>query len=486
MVKSKKNKEKCLLCSTIKDIEIYGNTMRLLKTVNQWEIKGSKQMKRICYFECFVCNFGTKTFECWKTHIISVSHVSMCHKAIDLHSYSCAGCKKQLYGTKQQIQQHKWLYHFDYSNLPLISIFMKELLTSYNVDLNTLYFCSNKNHDELFLKTPCNHMDMYKLQYHCKYCRVTFFCSAEILDCHFLSVEHVTLKCIYLINKDFEQKSVQKKPISSLNKFTFALSPTKLPSFIQSRFKQISKLMTQCKLCCILIDCNVDKMVKHSYTCVDLSTNRTLISTFDCKVCGWVTKFFPNFVDHVISPIHLYNSRYIGNFFSYFCSICNSYIYSIKSLIKKHWNLHQHCEKFTEIPIISQVLASNFANRIRYTNNVILDYCDKKQCCKKVFNTSLVTCSTCKINFCTSSADDYILHEISSEHIVLKYFNPDALLNASISNSKSSICKIDTNKDLIINSESSGQLSDKNDNGVQEFEVYTGNYCKTNITTIAT
>lgn len=483
MVKSKKNKNNCLLCSAIKFIKGYDNTLSLLKDVNQWDFEGSTQFKRICYFQCFVCDFYTKKFQCWKKHILSINHVSMCHKVINLHSYSCGGCKMQLYGTEQQIQQHKWQYHLDYSNLPLISIFMKELLTNYKVDPNTLYFCSNKNR-ELLLETPCNHKHMRELQYYCKYCRVTFVCSAEVLDCHFLSVEHVTLKCICLINEDFELKGVQKKPISSLNTLPFVLTPTKLPRFIQSRFKQISDLMTQCKLCCTLIDWNVDKMVKHSCTWLDLNTNRTLISTFDCKVCSWATKSFSNFVDHVISPIHLYNNRYIGNFFSYFCFICNSYIYSTKSLIKKHWNLHhQGCKQFIEVPLISQVLASNYANRIRNSTNVILDYCDKTQCCKKVFDTSLFECSTCKINFCVS-ADDYNLHEISSEHIILKYFNPYALLNASTSNGKSSICEIDTNKDLIINSKSSGQVSDKNDNGVQEFQLNKGNYSKTNYTTI--
>lgn len=484
MVRSKKNKNKCLLCSTIKDIEVHDNTLSLLKDVNQWDIKGSTQMKRICYFQCFVCNFYTKKFECWKKHIISVNHISVCHKVVDLHSYSCAGCKTQLYGTQQQIQLHRWQYHLDHSNLPLISICMKELLTYYNVDPNTLYFCSNKSHKS-FLEMPCNHMHMYKLQYHCRYCRVTFFCSAEVLDCHFLSVEHVTLKCICLINEGFELKRVQKKPISSLNTLPFVLTPTKLPSYVQSRFKKISDLMTQCKVCCTLVDWNVEKMVKHPFTCLGLNTNRTLITTYDCNVCNWVTQSFSNYVDHVISPIHLYNSRYIGNYFSYFCSICNYYIYSKKSIIKEHWNSHQGCKQFTEVPIISQVLASNFANRVRHSTNDILDYCDKKQCRKKVSDIFLFECHTCKINFCISSADDYNLHAISSEHIILKYFNPCALLNVSISDGKPSKCKIDTNKDLIINSKSSGQLSDKNDDSVQGLQVYKGNYSKTKNKTTA-
>lgn len=474
MERSKKNKNKCLLCNEIKHIKVYDNKLSLLKNVNQWEMKGSKQMERICYFQCIVCNFYTNKFNNWKEHIISINHISVCHNIIDLYSYSCVACKVQYYGTKQQLQEHKWQYHLDFSNLPRISIFIKELLMNYNVNPNDLYFCEDKSHKS-FLEKPCNHT--HRSSYYCKYCRVTFVCSAEALDCHFLSVEHVTLKCICLINDD-ELKRVQKKTTSSMNTLPLALTSIKLPSFILSRFKQISNLMIQCKLCCTLVDWNVENIVNHRCTFIGFITNRTSVTTFDCKVCSCITKSFSKYVDHVISPIHLYNCRYIGNYFSYFCSICNSYIHSSKSIIKKHWSLHHDCKEFTEVPIISQVLANNFVNRIRNSTNAILDYCNKKQCCKEVSDTSQFECYTCKINFCVSSADDYNLHLISSEHIILKHFNPSALLNASVSDGKPSISKTDISKELIINSKFSKQLSDKNDNGVQEFQVNKGNYNK--------
>ncbi|XP_025193696.1 uncharacterized protein MAL13P1.304-like [Melanaphis sacchari] len=200
------NCEDCFMCSIIAQIDIHNDISKLLEKVEQWDKIDSKnnlnQYKQINKFECLVCFFKTSIFNDWKCHIMSLSHMANCHKIEDLYSYVCdkKTCKLLLYGPKNTLIKHNLDKHSFNDSVFNMSILMAQVMKQYLAfNLEPLYFCS---HCKTFKKTPI-HTDIklsskairFPIEYYCRFCRIHFLSSHEMIDYHFLSVEHMTIKC---------------------------------------------------------------------------------------------------------------------------------------------------------------------------------------------------------------------------------------------------------------------------------------------------
>lgn len=193
----------CSLCEKIFDIHKHNDIKQLLSNVEQWDTQVIGQFRQINRYYCFPCDFKSVIFIDWICHIMSVSHMKICHKIEDLYSHICwnTGCKILLYGPKESIIIHKNM-HLQDNNIHGVSILMAKVMKRYiNKLVQPLYFCSHCK------KSSVNpiHVDYNKrckpglkcpINYYCKFCKVIFVTSPEMLDYHSLSVEHMFLKCL--------------------------------------------------------------------------------------------------------------------------------------------------------------------------------------------------------------------------------------------------------------------------------------------------
>jgi len=203
------NCEDCFICNKIAQTGSHNNISELLKKVEQWDkvdlIMNSvyeNQFKKINKFECLLCFFKTLHFNDWKCHIMSLSHLANSHRNENLYSYVCHDktCKLLLYGSNESLIKHNLEKHSFKGEVSSISSLMAEVMKRYlAVNLKPLYFCS---HCRQFAETPIhtdvkllNNRIKIPIEYYCRFCRVTFLSSCEMIDYHFLSVEHMTIKC---------------------------------------------------------------------------------------------------------------------------------------------------------------------------------------------------------------------------------------------------------------------------------------------------
>lgn len=443
------------------------NILPILNNINQWDDDKSSQMRYIHHFKCFVCDFNTDNFNPWKEHIISNEHMSKYHKVNNLYSYSCGACKILFYGPEDLLKQHRNDMHCDKSKLPKVSILMAELMNNLYINSKQIYFCA---HCKKFSETPLHNLvehNSNNKQHYCKYCDITFLCSTEVLDCHSLSVEHVTLKCIYLIKEAIDFNTLEKHPQVQNSKITKNLNQkrisSKLPLIILNRFQNISELMPKCKFCNVFVDWSTEKIIEHICVCTNkgcltLNAHRTFIKNYNCSLCNYITGSFSDYKIHVISSIHLVKVHVIDGFYSYFCNICHLYMYSSKYLIEKHWKTY-HNKNIIELPLISHVLADNYKYVSNHPECEPIEYCDKQF--DGYLDSTFYKCDTCKIDF-HASINKYNLHKISSEHIILKYFMPT---NTS---------QVTKNKSLNF----SYQLSEKNTENGEYLQNLVVNNCK--------
>jgi len=486
IVKNPKDSKKCHLCDAINKTHKYYNISSILITVSQWDNKGSSKVRSIQQFKCFVCNYSSMDFDKWKTHIISNEHMSMCHSLDKMCSYFCKTCKTLFYGSEMCISQHQ-KDHGGESKLSDISILMSELMSCLDIHSKHIHFCSIcKTVSETPIHTSGKHFNNQKL-YDCKYCNTTFLCNAEELDFHEASVEHLTFKCIYSIKKAIEVNGlkIQKQDQVSTTALDLQtkLKPLELPLIILDRFQKTSKSMAKCNFCDILVDWSTQEIVKHVNLCLNKGNLKSemqenLITAFDCAVCNFKSNSFFNYKLHVISPIHLTNSHTSDDFYSFFCTICDLYIYASKIQINNHLK-NKHKTNITDLPLLSKVLKDNYKYISNHPGADFIDYYSDQKFCEQDFFP--VQCIVCKISFCTSNYE-YNLHEISSEHIILKYFtpvNPSLFVkhNNGYENAQTSSI---TNTSLIINNEALNNKclsSTKTDNiSSEEISVNKGKY----------
>lgn len=431
-VKSFKDSKNCYLCDTI-NLTHSNIISPLLKTISQWDTKRSSQIN-IQDFTCLVCNYNSKCFQKWKTHIMSKEHMSMCHILSKVCSYFCKVCKILFYGPENLIYEHQTNVHGCKNNLSNLSILMSELMNCLDSHSKHIYFCAIcETVSEKKIHTSGKHLTKQTL-YYCKYCNATFLCKDEELDFHEASVEHLTFKFIYSIKKGIEVNSLESQKQDKITKITqninIEIKPLKLPLIILDRFQKTSNLMAKCNFCNVNVNWNTQKIVKHINVCLnkdDLTSTiheihpRMIIKAYECKVCNFTTNLFLNYKLHVISPKHLTNCHTSGNFYSYLCTICNLYVYGSKFQINNHLK-KKHKTKNTDLPFLSEVLKENYKHTSNHLGSGFIDYYSNQQNCKK--DLFSVQCNACKIHFCMINDYEYKLHMISSEHIILKYFTP--------------------------------------------------------------
>ncbi|KAE9544334.1 hypothetical protein AGLY_001513 [Aphis glycines] len=412
-IKSFKDSKNCYLCDTI-NLTHSNIISPLLKTISQWDTKRSSQIN-IQDFTCLVCSYNSKCFQKWKTHIMSKEHTSMCHILIKVHSmhiYFCAICE-----TVSEKKIHNSGKH----------------LTK-----QTLYYC--------------------------KYCNATFLCNDEELDFHEASVEHLTFKFIYSIKKGIEVNHLELQKQDKIKKITrdicTQIKPLKLPLIILDRFQKTSNSMAKCIFCNVNVKWSTRIIVKHINVCLnkdDLTKiheihPRMVITAYECKVCSFYTNSFLNHKLHVISPQHLTNCHASDVFYSYFCTICNLYIYGSKLQINNHLK-KKHTTKITDLPFLSEVLKENYKHISNHPGSNFIDYYSDQQNCKKKENFS-VQCNACKISFCMINDYEYKLHMISNEHIILKYFTQKNPLLMKYKFNYEHLPTSTTNPNFILNEES--------------------------------
>ncbi|CAH1723507.1 unnamed protein product [Aphis gossypii] len=226
------NCEDCFICNKIAQIGLHNNISKLLEKVQQWDevdlIMNSNQFKHINKFECLLCFFKTLHFNEWKCHIMSLSHLANSHRNENLYSYVCHNktCKLLLYGPNESLIKHNIEKHSFKEDVSSISSLMAEVMKRYlTVNLKPLYFCSHCKH---FAETPIhtdvkllNNKIKIPIEYYCRFCRVSFLSSCEMIDYHFLSVEHMTIKCFDELcsetKTNLKQKQIleESKPVKS-------------------------------------------------------------------------------------------------------------------------------------------------------------------------------------------------------------------------------------------------------------------------------
>jgi len=445
------NCEDCSMCNIITQIDLHNDIGKLLDKVEQFDkidsIMNLNQYKQINKFECLVCFFKTFNFGDWKCHIMSLPHMADCHKTKNLYSYVCCKkiCKLLLYGPKELLIKHNMEKHlFNYEGFSM-STLMAEVMKRYLADnLKPLYFCS---HCKKFAETPIhtdvkllNNAIKIPIEYYCRFCRVTFLSSHEMIDYHLLSLEHTTLKCFDELCSEakINSKKIKLSEESNQNnennlsedvQNVLTNNSVKLPNIILTRFQNISQYHGLCKLCGASLIWNSTIIVSHllecKYTYELTKSNKTTVKTFDCDVCNHSTNNMNQHRLHIISHSHLSNCYDTNNYYSYFCNECNRYMYSDRFKILKHIKLCHKNMKTIGFPIFSIFMANIFkefnknSNRVEYTHYYSTD---KPIKCSE---TESFKCLKCKIKFETFS--DYNWHLVTSEHIILSFVIPKAV-----------------------------------------------------------
>lgn len=468
--KSIKHCENLTFYDTVNEIHDHNDDFelkKLLDKVELWDIENPNQYKSIGKFECLVCDFKTNEFHTWKYHIMSMSHLTDCNKIKDLYSYVCSNkaCKVLLYGTQNALSKHKQEKHSENSGILGVPALMAEVMKRFHTKSKPLYFCSHcKKFEEtpihLNNEVPSNNGIKVPIDFFCKFCQVTFISSPEMIDYHSLSVEHMTLKCfdvLYpkvktkskIVNNHEESNKViidDHNKIISYSDVSSESNSMKLPFIVLNRFQNITQRRGECKLCKRSVVWESQCLLMHLHSCEyinnDLTgSNNTTIKKFECKMCNFKSDVFTEFKLHVVSDLHLIKCFDTNNFYSYFCNECNILMYSHKDDIKNHWELNHKDIITTEFPILSERMANVFLDLIKNPNrDETLHYygCDKSNKFEKIVS---LPCHTCKIEFHTS-IDDFNMHEVSSEHIILKFLTP----KVSLTNKNSGVIKKKSNK----------------------------------------
>lgn len=477
----------CLICTEVNTMHKYNNINNLLVEVKLWDSDNLNNQYKFdkWHYNCLLCNFNTITFEDWKCHIMSLSHLFSSHMIKNVYSYvfPYKKCKVVLYGKESSIKtwtENHWVGILPSHGSPSgISLLMSEVMRTFLLNIpKPLHYCS---HCKKFGNSPI-HIDkklFSKLKvptnYFCKSCRVHFFSSPEMINYHALTVEHMTIKCFQHLcstakmnpkriklsepeskqlnqSKETEKSPIIKnelniqfptKPLKSeqldqsketekmpivKNKLSTQLptKPLRLPIIVLNRYLNISQDLAKCKLCGFLIIWDMQSLVSHLSNCeyhydmTELNMNMS-VSTYACTLCNKTSEDITEHTKHIISKQHLISCFGNNNFYSFFCRECNLFMYSDTFAITSHFLLF-HGINDLGIPILSMFMANVFKDINANPNKTDFVHYYGDQDCSVSSEVSLLCC-TCKIEFHTS-IDDYNIHMITSEHIILKLVSP--------------------------------------------------------------
>lgn len=393
-------------------------------------------------FNCLVCNFETTNLHEWKLHLFKLKHLEKkffsCKTA---YSYDCESCTTFFYGFKNQIFQHQCKP----KGLSALSKLMAIIYESFDVQLKRMLYCC----------TQCSHYSYNKIDVHanklcksikntvtlvCNTCLVTFngISEKEFLN-HRVSFEHQVLYCL---------NSNRIVP-----EITKSILP-KLPLCITNNFVESQLLhKVRCIVCGEINISSYDFVYHHVLKCISSKNISTLndiipIKRICCKVCNYQCSsseenmlgkdMYKCWVNHVISIEHLSKTKIQNvkinddsySLYSYYCFVTDTIFYGTDSFVKML--ILKTNDKIDYLLYKSLVMAKIYRYSNTKLNHSILNYCticqnDLYFKCEHYANidpSKLFYCSTCSVNFFDEF--DYNKHFVTSEHIILKYFKPDA------------------------------------------------------------
>lgn len=438
------------LCKKVIDIQTKYEIKTLLDTVNQWDIKNKNQFKDICNFECLICSFTTISVCEWKRHIMSIPHMVDCELIENLFSYVCRSkmCKVLLFGNYDSLNRHMTKKHSEIF-IPIgIPLLMSEVMKRKRstIKQKPLFYCS---HCTQFAETPIhenyNNIENLKhcLAYYCTFCNVSFISSPEMIDYHSLSVEHMTLKCFDMLcsTKTIGSQSEKNdnlptgKMIPNANNDNglaavqnkLAINLIKLPMIMLNRYQKLNEYLGKCKLCNIIIKWESNCIFNHLLHCeykFNLSgENNTTLKAFSCIVCDFSTNNFKTYKGHICSHDH-HIKCYDTDLYSHFCNICDLYMYGRILDIVNHWNLnHTNISTIMNFSLLPKFMAKIFNDFNENPDRTeIIHYYGTYQSTEYSTMICSQQCTTCKVEFYTNA--DYKMHEVTSEHIILKFLSP--------------------------------------------------------------
>ncbi|XP_050535200.1 uncharacterized protein LOC126902207 [Daktulosphaira vitifoliae] len=408
-----KNKVYCVFCSRVLDnkisqIEKHFSTCTLL----------SAQLTLETEFRCGPCSMTTTKFKHWiYNHVGTKAHWNQCKLSEEtLYTYKCFPCDLILYDTDDVIQDHMLEKHNHDANLPFICKFMA-YVKSWN-NSKPLYFCGpckRFNKDPIHLDLTCTNSKKKSEPFYCKCCNANFICNEETYLWHLSSVEHLSLlKDIKISNKDW-----------------------KLPRIIWSQFSSAINQRAQCNTCLKNVPSSHTALLDHFKNCKRkpnmCGKNSSNIILFICAICKSYMENFNEWKNHVLSKTHLLNSYNFHNYTYQCCKICNTLFYGTTNQILGaskqlvfHTNDTKHIlEKFKLTELMSFVYKTFNVNPV---NTSVFFYCEstgKFGQCERNFKLNAVPyfCEICHIEF-YSDSDAYFEHEVTLEHVLLKYFIP--------------------------------------------------------------
>jgi len=276
------------------------------------------------------------------------------------------------------------------------------------------------------------------ISYYCETCKIMFLSTADVVDYHSLSVEHMTIKCFdtFGIKPQMNRKEITLSKQTDKNKNDngppaikndFSNYGIKLPMIVLNRYKCINGLIGECKYCATFIIWDIKTILNHLLTCVFkcnlTGSNKTTVRAFKCTMCDYSTNTMNGHKAHITSYLHITNCYKSEDYYSYICKVCNVFMYSHRFDIMNHLKIDTDHRDIVgrKLPILSIFMARTFKEFNKYPNIVETIHFDSDP--ERDISTNVSkTCVACKIKF--NNPDDYNMHAITSEHIILKYLMP--------------------------------------------------------------
>lgn len=199
------NKTMCISCDSLIDLN-HNDLLSHLLVCNHGLAKCIPR-SNLNYFQCLECAFCSNNKDTWKKHAIT-------HAKLDTnicYSYICKSCNSLVYGEMNDIELHLITEHkTTIINMPLESVLMAKQLMRRNNN-------ASKSSDIMCFCDPCNKIfkssenlnhfntdshasaasDIVELFY-CKDCKVEFYSSITVYECHKLTAEHIIMSSDYI------------------------------------------------------------------------------------------------------------------------------------------------------------------------------------------------------------------------------------------------------------------------------------------------
>ncbi|VVC24920.1 Zinc finger C2H2-type [Cinara cedri] len=352
----------CRICDKITIIHEHNDINKLLAKVQLWDTEIHNKYKNIDKFECLICSFKTNDFNEWKCHIISISHLAEYHMIQDTYSHVCdyKKCKVLLFGSEKSLCEHKANHSKKFLNTSL-SIIMAKVMNRYISKKKPMYYCTHcRRFEEKPIHTTAELLNIKKknntIEYYCKYCRVTFVCSPEILDYHSLSVEHMTIKCLDQLFSEAKELPVnivgQEESNKNLQNSNAVYSKQKYTEYFNHKLKLLK-----------LLKINKDRILRTT--------------SYYCNICDFITeeKYTWDFHNETVHADNI-------NISMVFCTTCSMFIsfnnFEEHNNTIEHSNLLKFLQSFNSLrkkPILplNNTNSQNEQKKRNKTTNVLIN-----------------------------------------------------------------------------------------------------------------